>query len=158
MQIDVTKLKTYQVNRIHFDDNVDLTNNEIDDYRIDKVEDVSVHGDITIDENDELELLATLKGTMILKDDITLEPVLYNFDTEIEEIINDNSFIIDISDILWQNILTEIPSKIRKNNDDIELSGDGWRVISEDKYNAEKNKHNNPLASLSELLKMKEDK
>ena len=158
MQIDVTKLKTYQVSKIHFNEKVDLTNNPVDDYRISEVKDVYVDGDVTINEQQELELLATLKGTMILKDDVTFEPVQYNFETEIEEIINDNSFIIDISDILWQNILTEIPSKIRKDDDDIELYGDGWRVISEEKYNEEKNKQNNPFANLDELLKTKEDK
>ncbi len=158
MKIDVTKLKTYQVNKIHFNDKIDLTECPFEDYRIIEIKDVMIDGDITINEEDVLELLAKLKGTMILKDDITLEPVLYNFDTEIEEVIDDNSFIIDITDILWQNILTEIPSKIRKNNEDIELSGDGWRVISEDKYNEEKKEQNNPFASLSELLETKEDK
>lgn len=158
MKIDVTKLKTYQVNKIHFNDKVDLSEYLLTDYRINDVRDIMVDGNITINEEDELELSARLTGVMILKDDITLEPVEYNFDTNIEENVDDNQYIIDITDILWQNILVEVPSKVRKTNEEVTLSGDGWRVISEDKYKEEREKQNNPFANLGELLKTKEDK
>ena len=158
MKIDVTKLKNYQVSKIPIDDKIDLSDYLENDFRIIDIKDVTVKGNIVISEDDELKLLAKITGTMILKDDITLDPVTYDFNTDIEEEILDNQFIIDIADIVWQNVLVEVPSKIRKNNDDIEISGDGWRVISEDKYNEERNKQNNPLANLSELLKTKEEK
>ena len=51
---------------------------------------------------------------MILKDDITLLPVEYNFTSELEEVLDKNKNTIDLTDILWQNILVEIP-KIREN-------------------------------------------
>lgn len=158
MKVDVTKLKTYQVSKIEINEEVDLSSYLLKDYRVSDIKNVLVNGKISLNENDELELIAKLTGTMILKDDITLEPVDYSFDVDVEEIIEDNQFIIDITDILWQNILTEIPSKVRKTNEDIELSGDGWRVISEDKYMEERNTRNNPFANLGELLKTKEDK
>ena len=158
MNIDVTKLKTYQVSKVHFNGYVDLSKYLLTDYRVIDISDVLVDGDIFFDEENELKLLATLKGTMVLKDDVTLEPVDYNFDIDIEENIDSNEFIIDITDILWQNILVEIPSKIRKDNKNIELSGDGWRCISEDTLNQEKSQQNNPFANLGELLKTKEDK
>lgn len=158
MQIDVTKLKTYQVNKIDINEDVDLSEYLLKDYRIDDIKNVNVNGYLILDEDSQLKLCARLTGTMILKDDITLEPVDYNFDTEIEEIIDDNQFIIDITDILWQNVLVEIPSKVRITDEDVELSGDGWRVISEEKFNEERNKKNNPFAELSEILKTKEEK
>ena len=65
---------------------------------------------------------------------------------------------LDLKEILWQNILVEIPSKIRSTSDDINLEGDGWRVISEDKFNEERNKLDNPFSDLNELLKTKEDR
>ena len=95
---------------------------------------------------------------MLLRDDITLEPVEYDFNTNIEEFLDKNQNVLDITDILWQNILVEIPSKVRSTNEDIELSGDGWRVISETKFNEERNKSNNPFSNLNELLKTKEEK
>ena len=158
MIVDVTKLKAYQVSQIQVNDKVDLSKYISSDFRILDIKDVLVDGNITIDEENELILKARITGIMILKDDITLEPVDYQLDTTIEENINDNQFIIDITDIIWQNVLVEIPSKVRKTNEDIEINGDGWRVISEDKFNEERNKQNNPFANLSELLKTKEDK
>ena len=95
---------------------------------------------------------------MTLKDDLTLEPVDYQFDTEIEEIIEELNKKLDITDVIWQNIVVEVPSKVRKNNEDIELSGDGWRVISEDKFNEERKQKNNPFSNLEELLNIKEEK
>ena len=86
---------------------------------------------------------------MLLNDDVTLEPVEYHFGTEIEEILNKSENKLDITDILWQNILVEIPSKVRSTDEDIELSGDGWRVISEEKYNLERNKMDNPFQNLN---------
>ena len=94
---------------------------------------------------------------MILKDDITLLPVEYNFTSELEEILDKSKNTIDLTDILWQNILVEIPSKVRSTDEDIELSGDGWRVISEKKYQEERQKSNNPFANLEELIKAKEE-
>lgn len=158
MIVDVTKLKAYQVSQIQINDKVDLSKYISSDFRILDIKDVLVDGNITIDEENELVLKARITGIMVLKDDITLEPVDYQLDTTIEENINDNQFIIDITDIIWQNVLVEIPSKVRKTNEDIEINGDGWRVISEDKFNEERNKQNNPFANLGELLKTKEDK
>ena len=158
MIVDVTKLKAYQVSQIQINDKVDLSKYISSDFRILDIKDVLVDGNITIDEENELILKARITGIMILKDDITLEPVDYKLDTTIEENINDNQFIIDITDIIWQNVLVEIPSKVRKTNEDIEINGDGWRVISEDKFNEERNKQSNPFANLGELLKTKEDK
>ena len=158
MIVDVTKLKAYQVSQIQINDKVDLSKYISSDFRIIDIKDVLVDGNITIDEENELILKARITGIMILKDDITLEPVDYKLDTMIEENINDNQFIIDITDIIWQSVLVEIPSKVRKTNEDIEINGDGWRVISEDKFNEERNKQSNPFANLGELLKTKEDK
>ena len=95
---------------------------------------------------------------MILKDDITLEPVEYKFNSELEEILEKNKNILDITDILWQNILVEIPSKVRSTDEDITLEGNGWRVISEEQFNKERNNSNNPFANLDELLNTKEDR
>ena len=77
---------------------------------------------------------------------------------DFEEILNKSENILDITDILWQNILVEIPSKVHSTSEDINLSGDGWRVLSEEEYEKEKSKNNNPFSNLDELLKTKEDK
>lgn len=158
MEVDLTKLLTNQTSSISINNPINIPKELLTNSLIDDLENIILTGKITFDEEDNLLLEGSLKGTMILKDDITLEPVKYNFDTEIEEILNKNQNILDITEILWQNILVEIPSKVRATDEDIELSGEGWRVISENKYNEEINKSNNPFSSLNELLKSKEDK
>lgn len=158
MEVDLTKLLTNQTSSISINNPINIPKGLLTNSLIDDLENIILTGKINFDEEDNLLLEGSLKGTMILKDDITLEPVKYNFDTEIEEILNKNQNILDITEILWQNILVEIPSKVRATDEDIELSGEGWRVISENKYNEEINKSNNPFSSLNELLKTKEDK
>ena len=158
MQIDVTKLLTNQSSRIYLDSEVNIPKNVLVGSRIDDLKNITLKGDITLNEDNELVLTANIKGIMVLKDDLTLEPVEYNFDTDIEENLPSNQNSLDITDILWQNILVEIPSKVRSTDEDVYLSGDGWRVISEDKYNEERSKANNPFGALDELLKTKEDK
>ena len=158
MQIDVTKLLTNQSSRIYLDSEVNIPKNVLVGSRIDDLKNITLKGDMTLNEDNELVLTANVKGIMVLKDDLTLEPVEYNFDTDIEENLPNNQNFLDITDILWQNILVEIPSKVRSTDEDIYLSGDGWRVISEDRYNEERSKNNNPFGALDELLKTKEDK
>ena len=158
MKIDVTKLLTNQASRLYIDENVDIPNELLTDSRIDDLKNITIKGNVSINEDNELVINAKMTGIMVLKDDITLEPVEHNFDTEFEENLDNNQNILDITDILWQNILVEIPSKVRATSEDIELSGDGWRVISEDKFIEERNKANNPFSNLDELLKIKEDK
>ena len=158
MQIDITKLLNSYVDVIEVNNEINIPNELLSKSLITELKNVNLTGDITIDEDDNINITGKLIGTMILKDDITLAPVEYNFDTEIEEILEKSKNILDITDVLWQNILVEIPSKVRSTNEDVNLEGDGWRVISEEQFNLERNKANNPFANLDELLNTKEDR
>ena len=157
MQIDVTKLLTNSIDSLSVKGSVDIPKEMLSNSRIDELKNIKIDGNIYLNEDNELVLEGKLLGTMVLKDDLTLEPVNYEFKTDFEEILNKSENILDISDILWQNILVEIPSKVRSTSEDINLSGDGWRLISEEEYEKEKNKSNNPFSNLDELLKTKED-
>ena len=158
MKVDLTKLLTNQVSKLNVDNEVNIPKELTANSLIDDLKNIILTGEIYYDEDDNLFLQGNIKGIMVLKDDITLEPVNYEFSSEIEEILDKNQNILDITEILWQNILVEIPSKVRATDEDIELSGDGWRVISEEKYIEERKEANNPFANLNELLKTKEDK
>ena len=158
MQVDITKLLTNKASKIYFDNQVNIPEEYLKGSRIDELNNVIANGFISLNEENELIINANIKGTMILKDDLTLEPVTYNFDTDFEDNVDDQKNVIDITDILWQNVLVEMPSKVRSTDEVVHLSGDGWRVISEDEYEAERKNANNPFANLDELLKTKEDK
>ena len=99
--------------------------------------------------DDTYELSGTLSGTMILPDDITLEDYEYNFTSSIDEKIDETRInfqkTIDITEDLWQNILVEVPLRaVNPKNESISLSGDGWRLISEEEVKTE----NNPFMDL----------
>ena len=52
---------------------------------------------------------------------------------------------------LWQNILVEVPSKVRKQgNENLKLEGDGWRLITEDEL--EESSNNSPFNELSKMF------
>lgn len=158
MQIDITKLLNSYIDVIELNQEINIPKELLKNSLIEELQNINLNGDITLDEDNNINLNGKLSGIMILKDDITLEPVEYPFDIELEEILEKNKNILDITDILWQNILVEIPSKVRCTDEDINLEGDGWRVISEEQFQKERNKSNNPFANLDELLNTKEDR
>lgn len=157
MQIDITKLLTNYAYSINVKSDVLISEELIQDIRVIKLDELVFDGKAVLDEDDNILITGKLSGKMLLRDDLTLEEVEYSLNIDVEEIIENKQNILDITDVLWQNILVEIPSKVRKTDEDITLEGDGWRVISEDKYNEERTKANNPFSNLGELLKAKED-
>ena len=157
MKLDITKLLQAYVDIIEINNEVNIPNELLSNSLIVSLKDTIFNGDISLDEEDNLVLTGDLSGTMILKDDITLEPVEYKFNTDLEEILEKKQNILDITEILWQNILVEIPSKVRSTDEAINLEGDGWRVISEETFEKERNKADNPFAILDELYE-KEDR
>lgn len=158
MQIDITKLITNSVTSINIDGEVNINEELLKDSLIDSLKNVKLKAKLILDEVNDLKLIGKLTGIMILKDDVTLEPVSYNFDTEIEEILDKSENLLDITNVLWHNILVEIPSKVRNTDEDIELSGNGWRLISEEEYEREQKESNNPFANLQEMINEKEEK
>ena len=158
MKIDITKLLNAYIDEIEIKEEINIPYELLQNSLITELKEVKFLGSVTLNEEDNLNLTGKLNGVMILKDDITLEPVEYNFATEIEEILEKSKNILDITEILWQNILMEIPSKVRSTDEDINLEGNGWRVISEEQFKKERNESNNPFAKLDELLKTKEDR
>lgn len=139
---------------INIDSDIIIPNEYLENSSIRRLNNIHFKGNIKKLVDDTYSLEGVLSGTMILADDITLEDYEYNFTSEIEENIEETSInlqkTLDITDILWQNILIEVPSKVvNDKNKNIKLEGNGWRLISEDDLN---NK-NNPLSELEDLLR-----
>mgnify|MGYP000627578797 FL=1 len=139
---------------INIDSDIIIPNEYLENSGIRRLNNIHFKGNIKKLVDDTYSLEGVLSGTMILADDITLEDYEYNFTSEIEENIEETSInlqkTLDITDILWQNILIEVPSKVvNDKNKNIKLEGNGWRLISEDDLN---NK-NNPLSELEDVLR-----
>ena len=155
MIIDLTKLVIGNVDYVSIDDDVIIDTSYFANTSIHDLVGVRFYGDVRRI-GDEYQLKGIVSGVMVLSDDITLEDVDYSFEVNIEEDFadGDENFKIvqnrlDITDFLWQNILVEVPSKIRKDSNRVNLEGNGWRLISEDEYNQD---NESPLSELSKIF------
>ncbi len=131
MKIDLRKL--YSLASVDADGTITFPEEKLKSAGIIRLEDVSVHGKAIINYEDEIELDLDLSGKMYLPCAISLEEVEVPFATKIEEIIGENNinnnFYLDLSDILWENIVLEIPIKVVKEGVHLETSsGKGWSV------------------------------
>ena len=152
MQIDVTKLLTGYLDYLELDNEINIPNTYTENSLIEKLENVKINATISLNEDNELSLNGELSGTMILKDDITLEPVEHLFVSEIEEILEKSKNILDITDILWQNILVEIPLKVvSEKNRNLTLKGNGWRFVTEEDLEKETS-NDSPFSELYNLI------
>lgn len=131
MKIDLRKI--YSLASVNVDGTITFPEERLKSAGIIRLEDVSVHGKAIINYEDEIELDLDLSGKMYLPCAISLEEVEVPFATKIEEIIGENNinnnFYLDLSDILWENIVLEIPIKVVKEGVHLETSsGKGWSV------------------------------
>ena len=153
MVINLDEIFTNIKDAIILDEDVTFDNEK---YQLPEIKDLkSIHlkGQIELDENEEVILTGVLSGTMTILDSISLDEVDYDFETELEEnleeIIENDKNSIDIIDVLWQNIVLEVPLRYTEVTDYSKYSGDGWRLISEE----ELKKENNPFQVLIENKK-----
>ena len=151
MIIDITKLKQCILNELEVNEDIIIEKEMLEKAKIIDLKDTSVNGYITKDNDSDYYLDLSLRGTLVLPCSITLKPVDYDFATEIagsynemmSEIgenskINENS--LDILPIIWQNILMEIPIKVTgPEATDLKLSGDGWKLVTEESEHTTKN-------------------
>ena len=163
MNIDLTSLLTSKDNLINIDMPLEIEEEKLKNTNIRHIKNTSFVGNIS--KNDEMYTISgSIQGTMVLSDDMTLEDVDYDFDIKIDEkfmefsddlennlkIINNS---LDIFPFLWQNILLEVPSKVRKTGQNPKLSGDNWKVITEDELET----INKSLSSLKELFNQRKE-
>lgn len=104
-------------------------------------------------------LEANISGSMILPDSVSLEQVNYPFSIKIEENVEEkiknNENTIAIIDILWENIVLEIPIRYSEVKDYSDFSGDGWSLIEEESY--QKSAVDNPFKELKGLFGEEEE-
>ena len=160
MNIDLTSIDINSDKFIDIDSEVDIDHDWFNNTSIRDLVNVKFVGKIVRTGDSNYHLFGNLEGCMVLPDDITLEDVNYPFNIAIDEDINNdenddkNIKIIqnklDITDFLWQNILVEIPLKVKNpGNDNINLKGNGWRLVTEDEI---LKGNNSPLNELSKLF------
>ena len=144
MKIDILNVLTRVEEKIEFHEKISYDEKQLQSVGILALKDAYVSGKIYLDSEDCIMIECLIRGIMILPCSITLEPVEYPFDIRVEddlfallEEITENSKknqnTIDISPIIWENILMEIPMKvISEKAKNISLEGNGWKFTRDE--------------------------
>ena len=149
MEIDLTSLNSDVITEVEIDTIVSFDSKYLEKSVIKRLDNIKVIGTISKDSSSDNILNASVTGQMLLEDSVSLEDVNYPFSIQIEEIIGENNEnTIDIMDILWQNIILEIPLKFTNVQDYSKFQGEGWKLVSEDELKVE----NNPFNELDSIL------
>lgn len=73
---------------------------------------------------------------LVLEDSISLEeidyPISIEYSDEIDENLKNDENKLDLFELLWENIVLEVPLKFTKVEDLSEFHGNGWKLISEE--------------------------
>lgn len=150
--MEINLLPLDQNKSIDIDTTCNFTNFEGTD--IQKMTEVKVTGTITKDVADDYFINLNIQGTMTLPDSLTLEPVEYPFDINVDENLEEvaenfkkSDKTIDILPIIWENILMEIPIRVTgKNSKTIKTEGEGWSFVEDNPGT------NNSLSKLKDLF------
>lgn len=160
MNIDITRLKNSLVPFIEINETINFRKEDIQRAEMLDLIDVLVSGSIAKTSLDDYDINLKVSGKMILPCAVTLKPVDYPFNIEIDEVLSENASeftkkikkcenTIDILPIVWENILMEIPMRVVSPDASLEkVEGDGWKLVTEDSDDI-----NPELAKLKDLLK-----
>lgn len=161
MNIDITALKNGTVKYISFDEEANIDKEMFDKNDLLDLKDVRVAGTISLDTLHEYQISISISGIMVLPCAITLKPVDFPFNVEVNGNINElleeidenhkkSENSIDILPIIWENILMEIPLRVvSEDAQNITMAGEGWKLITEYESKSETNPE---LEKLKDLL------
>lgn len=148
MDINLIDLYTGRKKEILIDEKVNIDKKYYENSDVKDIKDVVVKGRFFLDYENVVNYELDVKGTFLLEDAISLEKVEYPFTSQIEDHLEENSKKIqnslDLIEILWENIVLEVPLKFSKVEDLSQYKGEGWKMISEDDLKLK----NNPFADL----------
>ena len=151
MIIDITTLNLEGISRIDINGDVNIPEELYINTDVVELNNVKFDGYLEAIEG-EITLKGNVNGTMKINDAISLELLDYDFNAEIDEEIEDfcenSPNTLDITDVLWQNILLEVPLKLTQVESFDEYHGDGWKLVSEDSIE----NTNNPFKELKDML------
>lgn len=157
MLIDISSILNGSSISTTFEGTVTFKEEDVNKIAVRSIENCTVKGTVTKMEDDVYSLNYTLHGTMILSDALTLEELPYKFkisdenDYEIGNYLKISENLLDIYEVLWENVVLEVPLRVVKDETHKELEGDGWSLNM-------KSEGNSGLSELKKLLDLEEEK
>ncbi len=145
--IDLTLLYSGSTDEISLDGKYNIPKEKYQNSGVLELSEIDVTNSCIKRIEDDFYLKMNIKGEMKLEDSITLEAVNYPFSIEIDdnlyEFIENNENSLDIIEVLWQNIVLEVPLRYTVISDYSKYQGDGWKLVSEEDL-----VNNNPFNTL----------
>ena len=130
---------------------------------------IRVEGDGRLDmRNHQLYVDFQIHGLMILPCAISLEDVDYPFEIESsaifafykpqenEEVIEVKRNTVDLTPVVFQEIMMEVPMRVVKEGASLKTEGNGWKVLSEEDEREDEDYIDPRLAKLKDYFKDKE--
>ena len=119
-----------------YEKDINFNNIDYQKMNITKINDMHATGYAKVNYEDNIELELDVNGSLVMPCAITLEDVIVPINVHISEEILENTlnndFFLDLLDILWENIVLEIPIRVVKEGAKLESQkGVGWEIISE---------------------------
>jgi len=148
--IDLTELLHFKRKEILIDEVFSFPDSYLIDSEIKGIGPVTIKGKCQFEDSNII-ISGSLSGEFELLDSISLEKISSSFSFEFEEILSENmrndEKFLDITDILWQNIVLEVPLKQTEVSDFGKYQGDGWKLISEEEAKV----GNHPFGELANM-------
>lgn len=134
MQIDLRKL--YGDAKIPVNEELIIPEDYYKNLGVIKISPVKITGEISFNYDDEIELKGHIKGIFTMPCAISLEEVEETFNTDLEIILDEigrkNQITLDLLDIIWENIVLEVPMRIIKEGIKTDnIKGEGWELEGE---------------------------
>lgn len=153
MELDLMKLNNNLLKEIEINQRVEIPKELYENSSVIELKNLFLEGKVYKDSTDIINIQAKLSGIMVLEDSISLEPINYEFsceiDEELEETLEKLENTLDITDILWQNIMLEVPLKLSYVENFNDYQGDGWKLLDEESVNVNTN---NPFKELKDMM------
>ncbi len=137
--------------------------------QINGLKDINVTGQGRLDmKNRQLYVDFTVKGQMILPCAVSLEDVDYPFSidssvvfafykpSEDEDVVEVKKNLVDLTPVVFQEIMMEVPMRVVKEGATLKTTGNGWKVMNEDDMQEEEEYVDPRLAKLKDYFKDRE--
>ena len=150
MLIDLNFSNTYNINEKLIIPKKYYENSDVVD-----LGEIDVAGKLYYDDEDNLYIDIKANGVMTIKDSISNEDIQYPYSIEYYDLIPENlknmQETLDLFEILWENIVLEVPLRYTKEVDYSKFKGNGWKLLDENEL-----EKNNPFSDLLKDFDKKE--
>ncbi len=156
---DISKLNNNTLEILEIDETLDYPLEKLKGTDIKSLNNIRVKGTVSRIQDNVYHLNMHITGSMVLLCARSLEDVTYPLDIFIDknikedeneeeiDVICENS--LDIFEIVWENIVLEVPLRVVKENANFISEGNGWSLVDENEV-----KTDSPFSELKSMLDM----